>query len=126
MIAAACNKTAALQQSERSHLEILIGFIAWRGGGVAGGPAATRLQEALRERGVVREGGALRLRHLACDLAVLHADRQHRSSPSLGAGHFSGPASCTGSLCFSSPRHSEALSQLAEQNPQHVMQVKVH
>ena len=108
-IPAAHSKATAVQQSEGPRLKILIGFVAWGGGGVAGGPAAARLQEALRERGVIREGGALWLRHLACNLAVLHADWQHRSSAPLCAEHHSGPASCKGSLDFretGKPSHS--------------------
>lgn len=65
------------------HLKILVGFVAWSGGRGAGCPTAALLEKARRQYWIVGEGGALRLRHLACDLTILDAHRKHRTDPSL-------------------------------------------
>jgi len=65
------------------HLKILVGFVAWSGGRGAGCPIAALLEKARRQHWIVGEGGALRLRHLACDLTILDAHRKHRTNPSL-------------------------------------------
>jgi hypothetical protein len=70
-------------ETQWMHLEVLVGLVTGRGLGSAGCAATAVLEEALLQRGVEAEGGALRLSHLTGHLAPLHSHRQHRARSTL-------------------------------------------